>query len=327
MSLARSFLALVVLALAVVVAGCSSPGGRKTGGYYQDDGPGDNIPANLDRIPDAVPRIEPLASGANRPYTVLGKNYVPITDAERPYRVRGIASWYGRKFHGNSTSIGERYDMYAMTAAHPTMPLPSYARVTSAANGKTVIVRVNDRGPFLHDRVIDLSYTAAHKLGIVGKGSGEVIVERILPSEIRLAQARGGVVTASGASTPDQTLSEALPIGATPVATSSVAMTELAPLTPAATGADAPRQTWPGNRAIGGTFYLQMGAFSQPANAQALLQQVNQQLADPQSSAVVHQNGAWYRVRLGPFADRAAALEAAQRVADRTGIQPSLAAH
>ena len=148
--------------------------------YYKDDGPGDSAPANLDAIPDAVPRLEPLHRFANRPYTVFGREYVPATTL-RPYRERGVASWYGRKFHGEKTSTGETYDMYAMTAAHPTLPLPSYARVTNVATGKSVVVRVNDRGPFLHDRVIDLSFAAAERIGIAQKGSGEVEVEAILP--------------------------------------------------------------------------------------------------------------------------------------------------
>src|SRR5688500_10090597 len=114
--------------------------------YYSDDGPPSSVPADIDRIPDAVPKLEPLHRFANRPYTVLGRDYVPATML-RPYRERGVASWYGRKFHGQKTSIGEIYDMFAMTAAHPTLPLPSYARVTSAANGRSVVVRVNDRGP------------------------------------------------------------------------------------------------------------------------------------------------------------------------------------
>ncbi len=167
-----------------MVAGCSSAGGRKRGGYYKDDGPDAHPPGNLDAVPDAMPRVEPLASGSNRPYVVFGKRYVPMT-GDQPHTQRGIASWYGKKFHGNSTSIGEPYDMYAMTAAHPTLPIPSYARVTSAVNGKTIIVRVNDRGPFHDNRIMDLSYVAAYKLGIIGPGSGEVTVQRILPDEVR----------------------------------------------------------------------------------------------------------------------------------------------
>src|SRR5690242_13244822 len=141
--------------------------------YYKDDGPAD-APVDLDQVPDAVPRVEPLNRFANRPYSVLGQDFVPAT-ALRPYKEKGIASWYGKKFHGQKTSIGETYDMFAMTAAHPTLPLPSYAKVTSTTTGRSVVVRVNDRGPFLNGRVIDLSYAAAHRVGIAGPGSGEVL--------------------------------------------------------------------------------------------------------------------------------------------------------
>ncbi|MEI7455433.1 MAG: septal ring lytic transglycosylase RlpA family protein [Nitrosomonadales bacterium] len=148
------------------------------GGYLAGDGPGANPPANIDAIPDAVPVSEPLHRYANRPYSALDKSYTPLTQAGN-FKQRGIASWYGKKFHGQRTSSGEKYDMYLMTAAHPTLPIPSYARVTHVASGKAVVVRVNDRGPFLHDRVIDLSYTAAHKLGITGSGSSEVEIESV----------------------------------------------------------------------------------------------------------------------------------------------------
>lgn len=154
------------------------------GGYYLDDGPGDNPPDDLHLIPDAVPKLEPLREANTRPYEVMGQSFEPMTALE-PYKTRGTASWYGRRYHGNQTASGEIYDMYAMTAAHPTLPLPSYARVTNVHNGKTVIVRVNDRGPFLSDRLIDLSYTAAYKLDIIDNGSSEVVVESILPEEIR----------------------------------------------------------------------------------------------------------------------------------------------
>ena len=154
--------------------------GASKGGYYLDDGPGANTPANIDTIADAVPRVEPLHRGALRPYTVMGRNYVPMT-AVAPYRARGVASWYGRRYHGKPTATGDAYDMYGMSAAHPTLPLPSYVRVTSIANGKSVVVRVNDRGPFIDSRLIDLSYTAAHKLGILAGGSAMVEVEAIIP--------------------------------------------------------------------------------------------------------------------------------------------------
>jgi len=166
------------LALVALLAGCG--GEPRRGGYYEDDGPEKTPPADLDRIPDARPAIEPLNSRANEPYTIFGRRYAPYRSI-RPYRQRGIASWYGRKFHGKRTSSGERYDMYAMTAAHTILPIPSYARVTNLSNGRSVVVRINDRGPFHRDRIIDLSYAAAHKLGYVQAGSARVEVEAILP--------------------------------------------------------------------------------------------------------------------------------------------------
>ena len=157
------------------------------GAYYKDDGPGANPPANLASIPDALPRTEPLHRFANRPYQVFGKDYVPAASLA-PFRQSGIGSWYGRRFHGAPTSSGEPYDMYAMTAAHPTLPIPSYARVTNLANGRSVVVRINDRGPFHSDRIIDLSYAAAWKLGYVEVGSARVEVESVFPGKAEPAQ-------------------------------------------------------------------------------------------------------------------------------------------
>jgi rare lipoprotein A len=159
-------------------AGRTGTTARRGGGYYLDDGPGDSPPANLDAIPDAVPRHEPVLPRTTRPYTVFGREYQPMSKLQ-PYKARGIATWYGRRYHGNRTSSGEPYDMYAMTAAHPTLPIPSYVRVTNVANGRSVVVRVNDRGPFLDNRLIDLSYTAARRLDYVQDGSAEVEVELI----------------------------------------------------------------------------------------------------------------------------------------------------
>ena len=166
------------LAAVLVCSGCAT----QRGGYYKGDGPGGPPPVNLDKLADATPRVEPLNPGANTPYTALGRKYVPYTSL-KPYRQRGVATWYGRKFQGKKTASGERYDMYAMTAAHTVLPIPSYARVTNLANGKSVIVRINDRGPFHADRLIDLSYAAAYKLGYVGSGSAKVEVEAILPGK------------------------------------------------------------------------------------------------------------------------------------------------
>jgi len=188
---------------AIVIAGCGTapkapppaqPPSR-AGGYYQDDGPPAQVPEDIMSTPDAVPRIEPFHSGASRPYVALGRSYSPITD-DRPLVQRGFASWYGRQFHGQRTSTGEIYDMFAMTAAHPTMPLPSYARVTNLATGATVVVRVNDRGPFKDGRVIDLSYAAAMRLGIAGNGTGEVEVQRLTHREIAAASAPAALAAA-----------------------------------------------------------------------------------------------------------------------------------
>src|SRR5204863_1791934 len=132
----------------------------------------------LDQIADAQPRVEPIKASTARPYTVFGRTYAPMTQVAA-YKARGKASWYGKRYHGQPTSSGEIYDMYAMTAAHPTLPIPSFVRVTNLANRRSVVVRVNDRGPFHGDRIIDLSYAAAHKLGIVQRGSAEVEVESI----------------------------------------------------------------------------------------------------------------------------------------------------
>ena len=162
----------------------SSTGNKKTvaknGAYFQNDGPADHIPVNLNLVPDAVPQEEPLIKSANLPYTALGMSFRPDT-REKPYQATGRASWYGKQFHGRKTSSGERYDMFAMTAAHPTLPIPSYARVTNLNNGKSVVVRVNDRGPFHRNRLMDLSYAAAYRLGFIKQGSAKIAIERVWP--------------------------------------------------------------------------------------------------------------------------------------------------
>jgi rare lipoprotein A len=155
---------------------------KKGGGYYLDDGPGDHPPENIDAIPDATPRVEPFNARANQPYIALDNKYTPMTSFY-PYKERGIASWYGKRYHGKKTSIGEYYDMYSMTGAHTILPIPCYVRVTNTENGKSVIVRINDRGPFKKDRLIDLSFAAAYKLRLSDKGSGPVEVELIDPRQ------------------------------------------------------------------------------------------------------------------------------------------------
>lgn len=189
---ARSAAAAAAATLAALLAGCSTTSTTPTRAPapapapfpYDRDGPGTNPPPELHRVPDATPRIEPQRKGGpNKPYEVMGKRYEPLT-GDVPLVERGLASWYGRKFHGRPTSSGEVYNMYAMTAAHPTMPIPSYARVRNPANEREVIVRINDRGPFHSGRIIDLSYTAALKLDLL-RGVAPVEVERITFEDIR----------------------------------------------------------------------------------------------------------------------------------------------
>ena len=188
----KTILILAAVIVTLALAGCgSSPSTHakaaspsatvKGGGYYLDDGPEASPPQNLDAIADAVPRDEPLHRFANRTYVVFGNAYTPQTE-RRAYSQEGLASWYGRRFHGKKTASGEPYDMYGMTAAHPTLPIPSYVRVTSLVNGRSVVVRINDRGPFHRNRLIDLSYAAAHKLGYLGQGVARVRVESIDPA-------------------------------------------------------------------------------------------------------------------------------------------------
>jgi rare lipoprotein A len=231
------------------------------GGYYLDDGPGDNPPPNLEAIPDAEPKLEPLHKFANNPYTALGQEYVPDTSF-KPYKAKGLASWYGRRFHGKRTSSGEPYDMYGMTAAHPTLPIPSYVRVTNPSNNKSVVVRVNDRGPFHSSRVIDLSYTAAYKLGIVQSGSGTVEVERINPLDI----------VAKPKDMPAETVvlsSDKLEPAPQPISS--------------------------------GDIYLQLGAFAAQQNAESFSTRAKLKLGALADALQVFSKDGKYRVHMGPY--------------------------
>jgi rare lipoprotein A len=254
----------------------------RAGGYYKDDGPGEHPPDNLDALPDAIPKLEPLNRFANRPYSVFGVDYMPATSL-RSYRERGVASWYGRKFHNQKTATGEVYDMYAMTAAHPTLPLPSYARVTSLASGKSVIVRVNDRGPFHPGRVIDLSYAAAYRIGIAQRGSGEVEVESVLPGDA--------------------------PVTAAAVPLAPVAASEASAAGPMPVGQEA------------GGYIIQLGAFANNANAQAFVAHVANQIATLGVEARVHETGGLYRVVVGPYPTRDDAKRAGERLRDALGLE------
>lgn len=170
----------LLLFIAILLQACGGSGGSKGGSYGYGDGP---PPRDVDvsNLPDAVPKVELIRKAGNKsPYTVFGKTY-QVLPSNKGYRERGVASWYGKKFHGRKTSNGETYDMYAMTAAHRSLAIPSYVKVTNLDNGRTVIVRVNDRGPFHGGRIIDLSYAAAKKLDYSAKGVANVEVVAIDP--------------------------------------------------------------------------------------------------------------------------------------------------
>lgn len=291
----RTIACVWLLALTQLLSACGStpkkpeptkPTITKSGGYYLDDGPGTNPPPNLDAIPDAIPKAEPLHRGANRPYQVFGKTYVPNVSSDA-FRQQGIGSWYGRKFHGNPTSIGEPYDMYGMTAAHPTLPLPSYVRVTNPANAKSVVVRVNDRGPFHSDRIIDLSYVAAAKLGYAQKGSAMVIVERVFPGQVM--------------SPPPPTTSARVP-DPTP-------MTETSPISASLT-----------TTADG--IYLQLAAFTSAENAEAFRTRMTRELDWNREPIRVHKTDQWFRVRMGPYATREEADAIAAEVRRTHDLSP-----
>jgi rare lipoprotein A len=254
------------------------------------DGPGADVPPNLDGIPDAVPRAEPLHRYANRQYSALGKSYTPL-QATGNYKERGVASWYGKKFHGQRTSIGEVYDMYAMTAAHPTLPIPSYARVTNIANGKTVVVRVNDRGPFLHERIMDLSYVAAYKLGYVNNGSAEVEVESI-----------------------------AVDPNAAPVAVEMPA----AKVEPVVAAATIPVET---AGAPNGKVFLQLGAFKSAQGAESFLGKMRTEMGESGKTLSLYEKDGLTRVHFGPYANADEARREASKLAAKLGFRPFVSLH
>ena len=274
---------------------------KRGGGFYKDDGPGDEIPDGLDDIPDAAAKWEPLHKPATRPYVVLGQEYVPNTTL-KPYKARGIASWYGKKFHGQKTSNGEIYDMFGMTAAHPTLALPSYVRVTSLHSGKAVVVRINDRGPFHAGRVIDLSYTAAYKLGLINGGSGQVEVEAILPGE------------STGTA-----YAQVAPPAAEDDEIARLAQRKERAETPPPTAATA------GTGDLGGPgVYLQLGAFANPDNAENMRNHLARELDWLTEPMHIRAGGGIHRLHLGPYASRGDAEQVAERIRAALGQRPTI---
>jgi rare lipoprotein A len=317
--------------------------GSGRGGYYQDDGPGDQPPENLLSVADAEPKIEPTLPRSNRPYAVLGKSYVPLVD-NKPFRQRGIGSWYGKKFHGQKTSSGELYDMYKMTAAHPTLPIPSYARVTNIKNGRQVIVRINDRGPFHSSRVIDLSYTAALKLDYLRSGSIELEVERLMPDEIaQMAKEKQSALNSmvpASATMPSTPESSTSPDSTSPDAIEAMLLSDAGKLavttehpqpalavgTPQSTEKNVAVPTDPATSntqaILPGSFYIQLGAYAKSDRANVIRTQYQQQLAGKLPSFDIIRKGALYRLICGPFSNKAEAMAAALKIRGASGIKP-----
>ena len=343
------------------LAGCASgPGpGSGTGqaprpGTSSRDGAPTSPPADLARVPDAEPRVEPIRQGGpNKPYVVLGQGYEPLS-GDVSFRQRGGASWYGTKFHGRRTASGEVYSMYGMTAAHRTLPIPSYARVRDVRSGKEIIVRINDRGPFHSSRVIDLSYTAALKLDMLGKGSTEVEIERLTFDQIRTGQWRSDTAVARVDTAPPPMVVAQAPAPQatpTPVLALSTPAPALEPVDPgehdpilalasqldeaspppapateqaeAAVRRDASpvlqsRAFTPASKG----FWVQLAAFSQRAGVDAFQKRVADEMLNLSPLLGVFQEGKVYRLQAGPYASKADAQAVAGRVRDALRLAP-----
>jgi len=303
-----SILGIAVIAVSVLTA-CGTPSSKK--GYSKGGSSSRASSKDLSKIPDAKPRTERASS--NRPYTVDGKTYTPNTRVA-PFRQRGTASWYGRRFHGRRTASGEKYDMYAMTAAHPTLPLPSYARVTSLENGSSVVVRINDRGPFVRGRIIDLSYVAARKLGYINKGSAKVEVEQIVP----------------GSRTSDQETEPMRDEGFPPMAASGARAkgmdgTESAPepyreISGQEVGAVQGLNA--GAVQSGQQLFLQLGVFTSRENAESFRSYISAQIGDLSLKTKMLAEGNYFRICIGPYASSSEARTAAGWIEKQTGNQP-----
>jgi peptidoglycan lytic transglycosylase len=248
-------------------------------------------PPDVARIPEPVPRAEPRSASGNPPfYDVAGHRYVVLASAAG-YHERGVASWYGPDFHGLRTATGERYDMFAMTAAHKTLPIPCYARVTNLSNGHSIVVRINDRGPFVGNRIIDLSYTAAIKLDMIRNGTAFVEVEALTP----------GVPPAVAT----------LPATAAAASSAAVGISSVPPVAASDAPGPAPSDT-PPVAPLGAlpaalpppasaTFYIQVGAYAQAENARRAAQKLRDAGLEHVFTLAPAANQPLQRVRIGPI--------------------------
>jgi rare lipoprotein A len=319
-----------------LLVGCAS-GLQRSAQSPDRDGPDANPPADLARVPDAEPRLEPIRNGGpNKPYDVLGRSYVPITQ-DAPFDERGLASWYGRKFQGRRTASGEVYNMYAMTAAHPTLPIPSYARIRNPANGREVVVRINDRGPFHPGRIVDLSYTAALKLDVL-RGVAPVELQRITFDEIRSGAWRregdGPATAVARAAVEPPAAAVAVPAQfTTPIATRAsapaLAASDSAPnpvvaSAPVDAAAEAVADT-PAARAFTPAargFWVQLGAFRARDGAEGFQQRVAAEMGWLSPLLAVFSDASLFRLQAGPYPSRDEARSVAERVRDGLKLVP-----
>lgn len=296
-------------ALLLLLGACASAppprdGAPAQGRYQMDRDSGSLEPIDLSQVMPVIPRVEARTSAGNKsPYTINGVTY-RVLESEEGYSEVGMASWYGRKFHGHLTSNGERYDMFQLTAAHTRLPIPSYIRVTNLDNGKSIIARVNDRGPFHPGRVVDLSYAGATMLGYAGNGTARVRVEAIVPERGRPSAPGSGVATFAA---------PAAPVTGTPVATGTDGTVAYA--TASIESVAIERQRIESNE---GNEYLQVGAFSSLDSAQRLLTRLSGLVG---ARATIHSDTSddgrvLHKVRIGPLANPAeedALIESIQR--------------
>ena len=347
----------MAVAMSVLIAGCASGPLRPP----DRDGPPPDPPPDLVGVPDAEPKLEPIRSGGpNKPYEVFGRGYQPITQ-DAPFTERGLASWYGRKFHGRRTASGEVYNMYAMTAAHPTLPIPSYARIRNPANGREVLVRINDRGPFHPGRIVDLSYTAALKLDLL-RNVAQVQLERITFDQIRTGAWRreGNAANAAVASVASVASIASVPpvtsvvnppidraaivvpsqlvmpvstgasasggVGTEPVAAAMVAPPIVeAAARPAITALEAAVADAPAARAYTSPargFWVQLGAFRARDGAEVFQQRVAAEADWLSPLLAVFTDASMFRLQAGPYPSREEARGVAERVRDGLKLVP-----
>ncbi|MGD8407833.1 MAG: septal ring lytic transglycosylase RlpA family protein [Thiohalophilus sp.] len=283
--------AFLIVTVSCLLGACAS-GGSSRYAMKHDSAPDDDF--NAAHIPNAVPRVEPRSRYGNPDsYVVNGQRYYVKTSSVG-YAQRGMASWYGKKFHGHRTSNGETYDMYGMTAAHKTLPLPTYAEVTNLNNGRKIIVRINDRGPFHPDRIIDLSYAAARKLDMTGSGTVPVMVRAIdprqptTPVQAKSSEASSRYVAAQMGRLPEKSSPQTLP--------DTVSTPD--------SGTD---------------IFIQVGAFSSRDNAEQLRNRLNQEFQGLHVAAAFHDETRLYRVRIGPLESRQQADQLMEQIL-RSGL-------